>query len=422
MRKERLEYLVRRLLIAALLVSAVLLLRSTGYYGRVFERFSGNAAENIVNSEVFPGISAAELVQAVHPRTVLVRMPDGATAASAYAGEETEAAFHLFSAMLSEALGSAGAPERIDEDAFRGGIDAGCVLIDFFCEEPLEVLARWLGSDMHSAAALSRTQLLYLGLSNVTVQLCYQDAEGRFYRCATAAMSETLRARLSEFQGGAAYFAYETNTMDALRPYTVLLETLPAIPGISGSAVRDGIDAESLLQTVEMNRYVASSYVEADGTRVFIDNEKMLRINPDGTVFFRAGAADGERRIADGTAAAASYAYAVALHSIGRYAGQADILLTEISETGDGAYTVQFDYCVGGVPLRLPSGSAASVELKNGRLAALQLAFRSYAYTEEIAVILPMRQAAAIANAAGAAPALVYADAGDRFDCVWVKD
>ena len=409
MRKETLAHALRLVLIAALLVSALLLADATGYYDRVFERIAGAGTEKTESSDVLPGLSAAELANAVRPRTVLVRTVEGDTAVSAYEGDETEAAFHRFSAILSEALGSAGEPEAIDEKTFRAGLGAGCVWIDFFCEMPLEVLAQWLGGDMHSGAAQMRAQRLYLGLSDLTAQLVYQASDGSFYRCTTAAMSDALETRINEFGGGkAARFAFEDASMRKMQPYTVLLETLPQCAGVVGASGRTSVSAEELLQAAEMNRYLASTYTEADGTLVYIDNEKSLRINPDGTVTFRASAVN--------------YAYSVAQQSIGRCAQQADILLTEISGDAERGYTVCFDYCMDGIPLRLASGSAARIVIRDGQLAEFRLALRSYTRAEEPQLVLPMRQAAAIAEAEGAAPILVYVDSGERVSCTWVKE
>ena len=422
MRKETLGHGLRLLLIAVLLVSALALADATGYYDRVFERFSGAGAEKTESTDILPGLSSAELAQAVRPRTVLVRTADGATSVSAYAGSETEEAFHRFSAILGEALGSAGEPEAIDEKAFRTGLNAGCVWIDFFCEMPLDVLAQWLGSGMHSAAAQMRAQRLYLGLSDLTAQLVYQAEDGSFYRCTTAAMSDALETRINEFTGGGAHFAFEDAELRRMQPYAVMLETLPQCAGVTGASGRTAVSAEQLLQAAEMNRYLASTYTEADGTLVYIDNERSLRINPDGTVSFRTTGTESEARIADGLAGAVSYAYSVALQSIGRCAQQADILLTEISGDAQRGYTVCFDYCMDGIPLRLASGNAARIVLRNGQLTEFRLTLRSYVRTEDSQLVLPMRQAAAIADAAGAAPELVYVDSGEYVSCIWVKE
>ena len=421
MRKERLGHLLRLLLIALLIVSAALLARASGYYDELFHRLPAAVSEESGNADGELSLSAAELAEAVRPRTVLV-CREGKAVASAYSGEATEAEFHRFSAILGEALGSAGEPEEISEKEFRGGLESGSVFMDFSCGMPLELLAEWLGSEMSGKAGSTEVQFLYLGLSDGAVQLCYRDGDGRFCRCTTAAVSETLDARMGDFQGVSAEFAYGDRSLKHLDPYTVLLSALPEFSGVAGAAVRDGINTEELMQTFGMNSYVVSSYTEADGTRVYIENEKSLRVHPDGAVVFRAGSADGERSIAEGLTAAVSYAYAAAKRSIGQYAGEADVLLSGIATDGTDQYTVTFDYCIGSVPLRMASGSAAQFSIKDGILTDARLSLRYYLFTDTAEKMLPMRFAAAIADAAGTTPTLVYADGGDQISCIWVKD
>ena len=418
MRKAKLFHAGKLLLI----VSAVFLARASGYYDSFFRRLPDAGSAQSESVEETQELSATALAAAVRPRTVLVCTRDGVITASAYAGEETEEAFHRFSAILGEALGSAGEPTEIGEQEFRAGIEKGCVFLDLSCGAPLELLAAWLGSEMAGPAASVQTRTLYLGLADTTAQLCYRDGEGRFFRCSTAAVSEALSARMDEFEGSAAGFAYADRTLKNLDPYAIMLTSLPEFPGVAGSAVRDGLDAAQLQQTLGMNSFVASTYIEADGTKVFIEGSKTLRLSPDGTVNYRADAGEGERAFAEGLPAAVSYAYAAALRSIGACAGEADIVFSGVVHDGADSYTVTFDYCIGSVPLRLPAGSAAQFVMKNGRIADARLMLRSYVCTDGTECVLPMRQAAAIAAVSGITPTLAYADSGEQISCVWVRD
>jgi hypothetical protein len=152
-RRERLGHALRLLLIAGLLTSAVLLARSAAFDRGMIDRLSGPVAGLALSDGQNGGLPAGEMVQAVRPRAVLVRSADGETRATAWSGEETAAGFRCFSALLGEALGSAGAPAEIDEAAFRGARAAEGVFLDFFCDLPLDCLAVWLGSEGQGGAA-----------------------------------------------------------------------------------------------------------------------------------------------------------------------------------------------------------------------------------------------------------------------------
>jgi len=420
MRNAKLMHIAKLSLILLLLASAVFLARTSGYYDALFRRLPTAGSGQSESAGDGQDISVAELASAVRPRAVVVCAPDGTVRASAYAQEETE--FQRFSAVFGEALGSAGEPAEIDEKSFRAGFASGCVFLDFYSAEPLELLADWLGSEMHGGAAAALTHTLYLGLTNQTVQLCYCDESGRFFSCTTATVSETLLARMDEFQGGAAGFAYADRTLKQLDPYTVIVSELPELYAVVGSNARDGVAAAELMEALGMNSFVASSYVEADGTQVFIENRKTLRISPEGVVTFRADTADGERGAAEGLTAAVRYAYASATKTIGRSCGSASMMLSGVLTGSADSYTVTFEYCLGTIPVRLSSGSAAQITVNNGVITDARLVLRSYGYSEETAVVLPMKQAAAVAASAGMTPTLVYSDSGDQINLVWEKD
>ena len=203
MRKELIFSILRKLLIAGLLVSAVLLTLRTDFYTgteRVLPAADGTGKET-------ERVSSADAAAALRPRAVLVRYADGTAAASAYDGETTEQAFLRFSAFLGEALGSAGTPAEITETEFRDGLSGGGVFVDLGGSFPLELLSAWMGAGGGGAAAL-RADLLYLGLTETGVELRFRDGAG-FFRCATGAQSESLRGRIEDFQATEAAFAFE---------------------------------------------------------------------------------------------------------------------------------------------------------------------------------------------------------------------
>ena len=73
-----------------------------------------------------------------------------------------------------------------------------------------------------------------------------------------------------------------------------------------------------------------------------------------------------------------------------------------------------------GIPVRLASGHAAEIVMRGSTVVQARLQFRRFARGEERTEMLPWLQAAAIALDAGSVPALIYADAGDATECMWV--
>ena len=195
-RRELIGAVGRKLIIALLLVSAALLLARTGYYTGLKDLIRGDAAA----AETESGAGAetpAVLYSAVRPRTVAVRQSDGTLLASAYDAETTARAFQRFSALLGEALGSAGTPLSLRRTEFQEGLSGSCVLFEMGSALPLGVLSGLLGTRMSSAAQSERAERIYLALRDDRVVLAFRTDTGAYYRCDTAAQAEALRSRIA---------------------------------------------------------------------------------------------------------------------------------------------------------------------------------------------------------------------------------
>ena len=417
MTKQKALDWLRRGAIAALFVTALLLLRHTGYYSGFRNMLLGSVDSgektDVIDSET---VHAAVYIQ---PLAVTVCGADGGARYGAAYDENTAALFRRFSVELGEALGSAGDPVEIDEEAFRDCL-AGCgVSFRFICPLQLRLLSGWLGTEMSGTAADDSASFLCLSASETAVSLCYRTTEGRTFRCATAAKPDMLRSRTTEYPPNGALFAWETDRVadgDFL-----LLQDAPDRSMIGSAVVLpQGGDRDALLRAMGMNSFVASSYSESDGTEVYVNDETSLRINPSGTVFFRRAAGPNAKSGGD-LAAAVDGAWRVAERSIGLYCGDAAVSFAGASyNESQRTVTVLLDYTVDGVPVSMASGHAAEIVFRDDVLIQARLQFRSLALTQEKTALLPYLQAAAIAAAKDAEPALVYLDAGDAMECNWV--
>lgn len=421
MSKEKIRDLWRPALIILLLFTALLLVRETGYYTGLTEKLHAGGQTGAV-SETVSSAAASETAKTVHPLAVMVCEENGEKSASAYDGSATEEAFGRFSAFLGEALGSAGEPQQIYERDFRSGMDAGCVVFTFHCPQNLGLLSRWLGTEMNSPAAESSAGILYLRLFENEILLCYQAENGFFYRCSTAAQCDTLRARLQGFQGKRSDFAYQNKFYANVSDYAVILEEMPVVYGVESAGASDSVNPGELMELLGMNHYVAASYRETDGTTVYIDADKTLRIGADRSLsFFDGSAALGGTAVDEKTAV--STAFSVAERSIRKFCGNADIYFSGVEYVSEQeSYIVFFDYCVNEIPVCLRNGHAAEVIVQNGAVAALRLNLLRFTLKEEAEVILPMPQAAAIVSATGGGmPRLVYAEGTDGLHSAWVN-
>jgi hypothetical protein len=417
MRKQAVLDWTRRGLIVLLLLSAVLLLRQTGYYDgfRSMLATGATAGESAQTESAERGRATVIL----RPVAVTVSAPEGGARYGTAYDAGAEAVLRRFSIELGEALGSADDPAEQSEAEFREALSGCCVCFHFPEALPLRLLADCLGTDMSGASASDSAALVCLSATETETALGYRTPEGRYFTCATAAKPDALRVRTLDYPPNGAQYAWETDRIgdgDAL-----LLPGAPNPAAVKSAVTLPlGAERDMLLATMGMNSFVASSYSESDGTVVYVNDETSLRISPNGTAVFRR-AASPETRGSDSMAAAADAAWHLAERSVGAESGDGVLYLAGVSyNESQHTYTVLADYMVDGVPVRLASGHAAELVMRDGTVVQAQLQFRRFTRTEEQTTLLPWLQAAAIALAQDGEPELVYADAGDATECMWV--
>ena len=415
-RNQKLRDWLRRGAIVLLLISAMLLLRHTGYYTGIREMLSGGAERSESARTDEP--AAVSTAVGVRPVAVTIRGPEGGARYGAAYEATTEAVLRRFSVDLGEALGSAGDPAACSEADFRRRLDDCCVCFHFADPMPLELLADWLGTDLSGAAADSAV-LVCLSVTETETVLSYKNPEGECFVCATAARPDGLRARAAEYPPNGAQYAWETDRIGD--GDTLILQSAPnPVVVKSALALPAGAERDALLTAVGMNSFVASSYTEADGTVVYVNDETTLRLNPNGAAVFRR-AAGPDTRGNDSMTASADAAWRLIERSIGVTAGDAVLYLSGVRwSESQHTYTVYADYMVDGIPVSLASGHAAEIVMRGEIVLQARLQFRRFTKTEERTDLLPWLQAAAIALKRGSSPALVYADAGEATECMWV--
>ena len=421
MHKRKLQSVGRKLLIAVLLAAAVLLGRETGYFSaRRGSLFS--AAQEGMEHSASAETGYARATGAAMPLAAVVCLPDGGRCGAAYNEGTVTAVFHRFSADLGEALGSAGAPTELTEAEFCRDCLGGCGLfLRYDCPRPLDMLTAWLGAEMTGAAAAHRAEIVFLRAGEASVELCYRTDDGLYYHCATAVSPVGLRSRLAEYPPNGTEFVFEKETISGGDACAVLLQGAMRADVVSAPvSLPTGEDQDSLLQAMGMNSYVSSSYTEADGTIVFVDEDATIRMNPAGSVFFRRNTLPGDAQQNVNTAV--DLAWQTAERSIGRACGDAQLIYAgTVSDEAQRSVTVLLDYAVNGIPVRLAAGHAAEITLRGNTVVAAGLVFRRCTVTEDYETLLPFLQANAIAAAEGSAAELIYSDRGETLNCVWVK-
>ena len=421
---------LQNLAIILLSLSAAFLLLKTPLFGAFADQTLPELAGNLFSAKPSPGgETEVELSGLTAP--VRVVYTGEYTRCGADAMTMADDSFSRAGSLLGEALGSVGAMVPSTEEAFLTALERSGIYYDFTTGLPLEILCDTLGTSVPISHAVFVRRALLCSIGN-TASLYLLDQNGTCYTFSTALQSTVLTEFLSSLEGTNTDFALaEGDAYDALSPFTLIMGTPTTRYMLSASGSLSS-DLSELLRLAEFNPHTENRYTESSGTTVVRESYGTLRITTDGTVTYRSGTAEAgalytvstDRSIASMTESV-SAAQRLTSTLLQGSSGAASLYLSSVEENAKGC-TVTLDYVIGGTPLRFADGShAVSVTVEGRSITAFSLHFRSYALTDIPALVLPIRQAAAIARKshAGSELSVFYVDSGaDSVGVSWLPN
>ena len=320
-------------------------------------------------------------------------------------------------------MGSSGEPQEVQLSQWEDALHGPGVFADYLYEQSVASLAEWLGVEISSNLALHTARRFCLAIENNSVSLYYIRAlDGKPYRCDTALNGSRLAERLSAYAPNGMQFAFEAGeSYQDIDPYACILGELSPVPQLVASNPMQGTEGEELLRLFDMNSLVANHYPESDGTQVYVEGERSLRVSGDGRVVYSCIRDKSAAEPSVGTSAVVSSAYDLAMSMPG--AENWTLQMSNISYDQDTQeYTVRFEYVVDGLVVCF-GGRSGAMEIvidSTGFLCRADFICRSYAAqgTEEA---MPEKQALAVITALGGGePMLCYADNGETVTPSWV--
>ena len=427
-RRKKTVEAVKSLVIVLLLISAVFLLGEAGLFS-LSDTVTGLFGTTQVHSG--GGDTDGAYSQAAKPRAIAITAEGLGRYAVKYDGALLSTVYERFSASLGEALGSSKDPVEVTMAEWERALEGSGIFFDDLYEQPLSLLAGWLGTDMSSGAGQHTARRLCLAQNGDSVSLYYLRArDGLAYRCDTALNYASIAPRLEEYAAAAngAQYAYTYGeALSRVDPYTLILSDSLSVQRLTvRNPFRTGLDPETLMSQFDMNSFVASPYSELDGTIVYVEGDSSLRVYTDGTVTFRNTGGSGPALLPNGSAvtpaAVVEAAYDLAQRSIGLSCGIAEVAFTGISyTTATDTYTVQFDYMVDGLPVVLENGGhALLLSVTDGCVSYVALVFRTYEPDGQITPLPELQAAAAVQAQGGGEPLLIYEDNGESAPTAWV--
>lgn len=337
----------------------------------------------------------------------------------------TDGEFVPVSSLLREALNSVQSFSPCERREFLSALGGTSVYCDFLEPLPLPVLAGLVGAESHSRETARRILLSARGEGGA---ILYLWGEGDTCLRGTSVLPlETLSSAVNNYELNGALFAMDGQVpgSEKLSPCSLFPLELPELPRLS--AVSSLPDSSALLSALGFYPRTNSRYTESGGVEVVTDGGRSLRLSPDGTIRYRGGeepALTVPSAVQTPTLVeAVTGAHALLSGLPGISDAGAALYLQSVRQTEDKT-VVAFGFQYGGIPIRLSGGgSAAEVTLSGNTVSSLTLRFRQYESTGEICLLLPLRQALAIAAGhEDSELSIGYVDSGALVSACWLAD
>ena len=134
----------------------------------------------------------------------------------------------------------------------------------------------------------------------------------------------------------------------------------------------------NVLTVFGVNKNSARSYTEADGTLVYVENNGILKITPNGILTFNAQ--DNGIHLKSGSPSFKTAAFIDSVNS--NIDNPSDVCLTSMSSS-DSVEHFEFDYMLEGFPVKFDGTPAISVTVKNGYLTEYSQVLRRFDVNQE---------------------------------------
>lgn len=395
-RRKRINFL-QNISIALLTLSAVVLFAHTQFY---------NLGKDLGGSLSFlnPNPSAASVIvtqssELSAPLRITVSDTFGRYGNITMTTEDEE--FAPLDSLLKAALGSSKSHLPCSGADYLKALTSTSVYYDFLSPLPLSVIASFCGITLEDNLAVRTIVISDAGNTDVTVYLW--DGGTGYYRADTAAAHNDLTETVSRYELGSADLAMDLvdeNPLYAeIHPCSLLLRELPQLPEFSAAVPAQMTDR--LLLALDFNPNTKYRSIEASGAELIVENDRSLRVQPNGTVHYLSGDSSALTIEADASiptlGEAALQGGAILMDLMTPFLGDASIYLQEIYQT-DGVTVLRFGYQANDIPLRFADGSyAAEMTLIGTVITSMDLNIRQYTASGTEISLLPLQQALAIA-------------------------
>ena len=275
-------------------------------------------------------------------------------------------------------------------------------------------MSAWLGAENEALTGSARQFLLAVRGDAVELYLLGDDCT----RCATEVSAEELLETFAAYVPDGSVFTAEEDVDTKTDPLT-LREGAVTLPNAVAEIPAVDSFAESAATILNFNPYGSGAYTDADGSRVFTENSRTLTVFTDGTVVFTDSpeAATGPKAAADTESAKIETVRALVASVDALVQNDARLYLCGCEREG-GETRCRFRYVLDGVPIIPDAVTATFTGLD---LTELRFTVRvCYTGVSRIS-LLPLPQAAAIAEPGASLTAAYHDDGRGTLSAGWIR-
>lgn len=421
-RERRRRDFLQNIAIVFLTISAVFLIAQTQLYTLGVD--AGSDYLRYLSAPQAPAVSETALTSLSAPVRLAVTGVYGGRYGSV-ALTTADESFEPVGGLLREALRSVQALVPCETGDFLRALEGTSVYFDFLEPLPLPVLAGLVGASLDSEISARRLAVSARGEGEAVLYLW--DGEENCRRGRTAVSAAELEGVVGGYELNGASFAMDGAGPESARmePCSLFPLEPPELPVLDSSAALP--DKDALLTALGFYPRTNSRYTESGGVEVVTDGDRTLRLNPDGSIRYRSGgdpaltvpSAGEEPTVTEAVMGAST----LLNNLLSGQTSEAGLYLTGVRQT-ESTLSLTFGWQSDGVPIRFErGGSAAEVTLSGRVVTGLTLRFRQYTNAGETSLLLPLRQALAIAaRQEGAELSIGYVDGGETASASWLTD
>ncbi len=270
-------------------------------------------------------------------------------------------------------------------------LDSPGVLFFYDGRIPAQALCHWLDGRDCAVTDVCSGYLLSCEADGV---ILYTISGNEIRRYTTTVSHASLLALLGEYTPDGSDFAYKRHGSTAA-PMT-LWETSVTIPDCAAENPVTADFSRAIATALDFNPYGAGTYTDPDGSTVYTESDRSLTVDPDGSMLLAVSGESYTRFHAASDSATDLIDTAGELLDVvfGSAMGDADLYLCDFWQEGE-VTRLSYRYNLAGVPVY---PTCAEVTFLGSRFADLRCTLRTFVQRGTSSVLLPLPQAAAIAE------------------------